>query len=374
MEKISKKRVAKKIRYAVVGLGDIAQGAVLPAFANAKNSELVGLVSDDSQKLEKLGRYYHVKERVDYKSYDAFLRSGLADAVYLCLPNSLHRDFAVRAANAGIHVLSEKPLAVTEEECTDIIRACAENEVKLMVAYRLHFERANLEAVRILASGKIGEPRIFQSLFTMQVKPGNIRLDKSLGGGSLYDIGIYCINAARYLFRAEPTEVMAFSASNSDPRFKEVDEMTSGLLRFPEDRLASFTTSFGAADSAVYTVAGTKGLLRMNHGYEYSQAIEVEITVKGRVERRKYSLKDQFAPELIYFSDCILGNQEPEPSGIEGLLDVHIIRSLYESVRKGRPIKLMDLKKQRRPTLKQEIHRPQPERPVKVLAEPPGRD
>ncbi len=366
--------ISQVIRYVVVGLGDIAQGAVLPAFANAKNSRLVGLVSDDRKKLKVLGRRYGVGELLDYGSYDGFLRSGNVDAVYIALPNALHRDFAVRAANAGIHVLCEKPLALDEDECTEIIRACAENKVKLMTAYRLHFDHANLEAIRLVSSGKIGEPRIFQSLFTMQVKPGNIRLDKSMGGGTLYDIGVYCINAARYLFGNEPTEVTAFSARNKDPRFKEVDEMTSAMLRFPENRLASFTASFGAADVATYTVVGTKGVLKMAHGYEYSVPIEMEVAVKGKTEKRKYVLKDQFGPELVYFSDCILRDRQPEPSGIEGLLDVTIIRSLYESARTGRPVTIKDLHKGRRPTLRQEIFRPRVTRPPKVRATSPSRD
>jgi glucose-fructose oxidoreductase len=363
-----------KIRYAVIGLGDIAQGAVLPGFKSAgKNSELAALVSDEPKKLKELSKHYRVSNICGYDDYDALLRSGKVDAVYIALPNSLHRDFAVRAANASIHVLSEKPLATTEQECQDIIQACAENRVKLMTAYRLHFERANLEAIHILQSGKIGELRIFQSLFTMQVKPGNIRLKRELGGGTLYDIGIYCINAARYLFRAEPTEVFATSARNGDPRFREIDEMTSAIMRFPENRLASFTTSFGAADSAVYTVAGTRGLLKLSHAYEYSEAIEMEVIVNGRTRRRKFPLRDQFGPEILYFSDCILQDREPEPSGIEGLLDVHIIRSLYDSARKGLPVQLKQLRRQHRPSLRQEIHRPPVSRPAKIHAEAPHR-
>ena len=371
--KINKSK--KKIRYAVVGLGDIAQGAILPGFGNASaNSELVALISDDPKKLKQIAKIYRIEETCGYDGYDVFLRSGKVDAVYLALPNSLHREYAVRAANAGIHVLSEKPLAMTEDECTDIIRACAQNKVRLMTAYRLHFEHANLEAVRVIQSGKIGDPRIFQSLFTMQTKAGNIRLSKTLGGGSLYDIGVYCINAARYLFRDEPTEVFAYSAKNDDPRFKEVDEMTSAIMCFPKQRLASFTTSFGAADSAVYTVVGTRGLLQLKHAYEYSQAIEMEVVINGQTQRRKFATRDQFGPEILYFSDCILKQKEPEPSGIEGLLDVHIIRSLYESARAGIPVKIKELHRQQRPSMRQEIHRAPAKRPRKIGASSPGRD
>lgn len=169
-----------QVRYAVVGLGHIAQVAVLPAFQHAGNSRLAALVSDDLVKRQKLGRKYKVAQTCGYEDYDAILRSGEINAVYIALPNSLHREFAVRAARAGVHILCEKPLAVTEQDCEEIIRACAENGVKLMTAYRLHFTKANLEAIRLVQSGKIGEPRIFNSVFTMQVTEGDIRLQRAL--------------------------------------------------------------------------------------------------------------------------------------------------------------------------------------------------
>src|SRR5919109_4884539 len=136
-----------KIRYAVVGLGHIAQVAVLPAFAHAGNSELTALVSDDPEKLEKLGRKYRVKNRYSYAEYDECLAGGEVDAVYIALPNHLHREYSERAARAGVHILCEKPMAVTEEDCLSMIRVAEENQVKLMIAYRLHFEEANLKAI-----------------------------------------------------------------------------------------------------------------------------------------------------------------------------------------------------------------------------------
>ena len=173
MKNRKKKLHAGKIRYAVVGLGHIAQNAILPAFVHAqKNSELTALVSDDPAKLRTLSREYGVRNTFTYEDYDVCLRSGEIDAVYIALPNNLHLDYCVRAARAGIHVLCEKPLAVTEAECQQIIQACAENDVKLMTAYRLHFQRGNLEAIKIVRSGKIGEPRIFNSVFAMQVSAG----------------------------------------------------------------------------------------------------------------------------------------------------------------------------------------------------------
>jgi glucose-fructose oxidoreductase len=275
----------------------------------------------------------------------------------------LHCDFAVRAAEAGVHVLCEKPLAVTEKECERMIDACKRNNVKLMTAYRLHFEASNLEAVRIVQSGKIGVPRYFNSIFSMQVTSGNIRLKKQLGGGPLYDLGVYCINASRYLFQDEPIEVEAITARGKDKRFREVEELAAALLRFPQDRLASFICSFGAADTADYEVVGTKGVLRMKNAYEYASKVEMSITVDDKTQHREFAKRDQFGPELVYFSDCILKKKEPEPSGIEGLNDVRVVRAIHESAKTGERIKLNNTKKKQRPSPRQQIKRPPIEKP-----------
>jgi predicted dehydrogenase len=298
------------------------------------------------------------------------LKSGAIDAVYIALPNHLHADFTIRAAAAGIHVLCEKPMAVTEKECRAMIRAAQSNNIKLMVAYRLHFEEANMKAVEIVRSGKLGEPRLFSSVFSMQVRPGNIRTEKEMGGGTLYDIGIYCINAARYLFGDEPTEVSAFSSANrKDPRFKEIDEMTGALLRFPNDRLATFVSSFGAADVASYRILGTCGDLHVEQAYEYIMPVSHYLTVKGKTRKRSFPKRDQFAPELIYFSDCIKNDKTPEPSGTEGLADVRIIEGLYRSAKIHRAVKVRPVKRRQRPTMKQEIQRPAVSKPPLVHVE-----
>lgn len=360
-----------KVRYAVVGLGHIAQIAALPAFAHAKkNSELSALVSDDATKLKTLGRKYRVPHLATYDDYDTLVRSREIDAVYIGLPNHLHRDYAVRAAEAGVHVLCEKPLGVTVEDCEAMIDAAQRNDVRLMTAYRLHFEKSNLTAVETVRSGKIGEPRFFSSVFSMNVEGENIRLNRiERGGGTLYDIGIYCINAARYLFRAEPEEVFAWSANNGEKRFREVDEMTAALLRFPGERLASFVTSFGSAPTATYRIVGTKGDLRVDSAYEYAEAIEHTLTVKEKSRARKFPKRDQFAPELISFSDCVRAGRDPEPSGREGLADVRVIEALYRSAREGRPVALPPFEKRRRPDLRQEITRPPVKKPQLIKVE-----
>jgi glucose-fructose oxidoreductase len=242
-----------------------------------------------------------------------------------------------------------------------------------MTAYRLHFEQANMKAVEIVKSGKLGELRAFNSVFSMQVKAGDIRLQKELGGGTLYDIGIYCINAARYLFRDEPVEVSGFSANSGEKRFAEVDEMFSAILRLPDDRLASFITSFGASDISAYHIVGTKGDLRVDPAYDFANDLKHHLTIKGKTRERTFPKRDQFAPELIYFADCVLNDKTPEPSGEEGLADVRIIRALYESASTGAPVKLDEFRKTERPSMEQELHEPPVKRPELVRAATPSR-
>jgi glucose-fructose oxidoreductase len=369
------KPARQRIRYAIVGLGHIAQESVLPAFSHAsRNSEIGALFSEDAAKLRNFGKTYGVENLYSYDEFEQGLREADIDAVYLALPNHLHETYTVRAARERVHVLCEKPLAVTAKQCKRMISECRRNKVKLMTAYRLHFEPANLEAIGILQSGQLGEPRIFGSLFSFQVAPGNIRLKTRDGGGTLYDIGTYCINAARYLFRDEPLEVLAITAAGRDRRFKEIEETTSAMLRFPKDRLATFTCSFGVAEESRYEVLCTKGAIRVSHAYEYVYPIEVEIFQDGQTRIHTHKRRDQFAPELIYFSDCILQNREPEPGGVEGLADVQIIEALYRSARTRRPVRLTKLPTVRHPRVQQRFSIPPAPKPKLLHVAAPSRD
>jgi predicted dehydrogenase len=366
----------KKIRYAVVGLGYISQAAILPAFAHAReNSELTALVSGDPRKLSTLGKKYKVDQLYGYDQFGDCLMRGGIDAVYIGLPNHMHRAYSEAAARAGVHVLCEKPMAVHPEDCEAMINAARESNVKLMIAYRLHFERGNLSAIAALRNGEIGEPRIFRSAFTQQVPAGNIRLTVEDGGGPLYDLGVYCVNAARYLFRAEPDEVFCYNAAGKDRRFDGVAEMSSAVMRFPNDRLAVFTCSFGATDRDNYEVIGTKGVLKMDPGFAMSSDIKCEITVGDKTRKATYKRRDQFGPELVYFSDCILNNKQPEPGGVEGLTDVRIIAALQQSAANARPISISatDEHITKRPTLVQEIQKPAVQEPTLVRAASPSR-
>ncbi len=356
------------VKYAVVGLGHIAQVAVLPGFRHARsNSRLSALVSGDRTKRRKLSQKYRVAKAFSYEQYDECLAE--VDAVYLALPNSLHAEYAIRAAEAGVHVLCEKPMAVTARDCERMIDACESNQVKLMIAYRLHFEAVSLAAIDMIRRGAIGEPKFFNSSFALTVRRGDIRTKKALGGGSLYDIGVYCINAARQLFRAEPKEVLAMSVNSGAAGFEEIDESTAGVLRFDGERVAAFVTSFNADDVGSYRVLGTKGQLHVEPAYEYAQGLAWTITKNGKITRKGRSAKgDQFGPEVVYFSDCILKNRAPEPSGHEGLQDVRIVEALYESAETGKPVAIPPFRPATRPTERQRIRRPGIGKPRTVKA------
>jgi predicted dehydrogenase len=371
-----RKQKDARVRYAVVGMGHFAQAAVLPAFAHARKScQLVALFSDDARKRRRLAKQYRVRHALDYEAYDEFLRSGEVDAVYVAVPNHLHKDFTVRAARAGVHVLCEKPMAPTEEDCREMIAACQEASVKLMIAYRLHFEEANLTAVDLARRGKLGELRYFSSVFSLPVAEGNVRtLPTDQGGGPLYDIGIYCINAARYLFRAEPTEVVAQTASRvGDDRFAHAEEQAGATLRFPGERLATFTVSFGGADAGSYELVGSKGSLRLDPAYEYAAPMVLETRIGQKTSKRRFGKRDQIAPELEYFARCVRRGEEPEPSGWEGLHDVRIIRAILESARSERRVAIDLPDKPTRPGRDQAIERaPVARTPPLVDAEPPS--
>lgn len=371
------KKDERQVRFAVVGLGHIAQVAVLPGFAHADNARLVAFFSDDPTKLEELGKRYDVDARYDYSAYDEVLDEAEIDAVYIALPNHLHADYAIRAARRGVHVLVEKPMAVDERECAAMIEASERHGVKLMVAYRLHFDPANLDAIELVQSGRLGRVRYFCSTFSQSVVAGNVRLlPVAQGGGPVYDMGIYCINAARYLFRAEPIRVTAFAAQRSDDeRFRDVPEMVAVTMEFPDARLAQLTCSFGAADSSRYEVLGDRGRLVMEPAYEYAEGLRYSLEVDGdKTVVERFAKHDQFGAELQYFSECVLANRPIEPAGQEGLADVRIIRAIHESAKTGEAVEIAASTKRMWPSEAQAYAFPGVRKPKTVHTQSPSGD
>jgi len=330
---------------------------VLPAFAHAaRNSRLAAVVSEDDTKRRAIAQKYHVDHVYSYDEYEECLKN--VDAVYIALPNSMHAEYTIRAAQAGVHVLCEKPMAVTVDECEAMVAACRKHRVKLMIAYRLHFDEINLDVIEFVRKNRIGTPKFFNSSFSLAVRSDNIRTKKALGGGTLYDLGVYCINAARYLFRAEPKEVVAVSVNSGVKRLAQIDESTGAVLRFEGERIAAFVTSFNAADVGSYRIVGTKGEIQVNPAYEHAEGLRYSLTIDGRTTHKRIGKRDQFAPELLHFSDCIRLNRRPEPSGEEGLQDVRIVRALYESAETGKVVQVPPFREAKRPTARQHIRRP----------------
>lgn len=377
-----KKYNNKIVRYGVVGLGHIAQTAILPAFNNAKeNSKLVALISEDKQKLKVLSKRYKVQSTYNYDDLDACLASGEIDVLYVSTPNDKHREIVELAAKYHVNVLCEKPMAVTKEDCIHMDQVAKKNKIKLMIAYRLHFEAANLEAMKISRQGKIGDLRIFNSSFCFQIKDKkNIRLtDCKSGGGPIYDIGTYCINASRYLFQDEPLEVVALTSQSGDFRFSECDETTSVILRFPNDRLASFTVSFGAFTSSSYEVIGTSGRLALENAYSYNKPMKLRVFTKGTKDSIKervinYKKRDQFSAELIYFSNCILKNKNPEPGATQGIADTKVIEAIFKSIKYGKPVAINPTINLMYPSPRMEITRPGIKKRKTYHVKGPGND
>ena len=364
----------KRVRYAVVGAGNIAQVAVLPAFAHThENSELAAIVSDDPLKRQELGKRYRVATG-SYEELETLIEREGIGALYIALPNQLHRAFTERGARAKVHVLCEKPMAMSSEDCSAMIDACETADVRLMIAYRLHFDEANLRAIAIVRSGRIGEPRFFSAGFSQQVRAGNIRTRAATGGGALFDLGIYCVNAARFLFQAEPTEVFGTQATTTtDDRFGAVDEMTTGVLRFPGPRFAQFTASQGAFDVDSLRIVGTEGELRLEPAFGYTSDPILTVKVGSKTEQKRFRVGDQFGPEIVYFSDCISKHVRPEPSGLEGLADVRLLEAIARSARSSARVSLAPFDPGARPGLSQQIHKPAIPAPPTVRAPSPSR-
>jgi len=336
----------RKLGYAIVGLGGYGLGVIIPQFVNCKSSRLAAVVSGDPIKAKRVAAQYGLPDKAiyNYENFDSIRDNPDVDIVYVCLPNSMHKDFTIRAARAGKHVMCEKPMAISVAECQAMIAACKAANRKLMIGYRCHFEAYNLEGVRLAKSGAIGKPKYFRSEhgFT-QGDPSRWRLKRALsGGGSLMDIGIYALNAARYMTAEEPIAVYAHeSTDKSDPRFREVEDRIEFELEFPSGVIASCMSMYSANQNHILLV-GDKGRIDMepatrysgNHMWTGRDSRETEITPPPGPG------STQFAGQLDHLVDCIRENKEPIVSGEEGLRDMRLIEAIYRSAREKKRIVL----------------------------------
>lgn len=339
----------RKIRYAIVGLGDIAQEALMPGVAHTGNAAITALVSGDPEKLARLGKRYGVKHLYGYDQFPALLASGEIDAIYLATPNWRHAEFAVPALEAGIHVLCEKPLDVSLAKARAIIAAAAKGKAHLMTAYRLHFEPATLDAIRRIRAGELGDLIAFTACFTQMVDPANHRATSGIEAGPLFDMAAYPINAIRYLFGAEPLEVVsAIGLRHPEARLGDLDDTFAVTLRMPGNRLAQFTVSYYANQVDSLIIAGTRGSITMDPAFGFGQGLAHRRRVGEKDDRETFKATDQFGGELRYFSDCILEDRSPEPDGEEGLADLLVIEAIVEALATGGAVKVAPIGRTRR--------------------------
>ena len=334
----------KKLGWAIVGLGSLSIHQILPVFDVCEKSKVVALVSGHPDKANKLAKRYGVaaKNIYNYQNYDSIKDNPEVDIIYIVLPNGMHAEYTVRGLAAGKHVLTEKPMANTPAECQQMIDAARQANRKLMVAYRCRYEPYNVEAIRIARSRELGPTKVILADAGWKIgDPTQWRLNKKLaGGGSLMDIGIYALQAARYLSGEEPVEVNAVMYNTpDDPRFKEVEETINFQLRFPSGILANCTSSYGYAWQSHYRVVGTEGWLEMDPATAYS-GLRMKVFRGGVMEERFLPVRDHFALEMDHMSGCVMNNKDPLTPGEEGLRDLKVMMAIYEAAKTEKTVKL----------------------------------
>jgi predicted dehydrogenase len=337
---------AERVGFAIVGLGNLALQQILPAFGASQLARPVALVSGSPDKAKTIGHRYGISERAiyNYENFDRIKENPDVQAVYVVLPNSMHHEFVLRAAQAGKHVLCEKPMAISTQQCAEMIAACQSAGKKLMIAYRIQYEPHHRMVQKLVRSGQYGPIKMFESVNgQVQGDPLQWRLKKAMsGGGALPDIGLYCLNSIRFLLGEEPIEILGqtFSTPN-DPRFTEVEENIIFQLRFPSGALANCASGYGFHESRRYRIHGSLGWIEADPAYAYEGLrIRSSLPQKSSTKEETFLLepKNQFALELDHLAGCILEDRQPYTSGEEGLQDQTLIEAIYQSARKGASI------------------------------------
>jgi len=334
-----------QVGYAVVGLGQFAEHAILPGFRNSRKAKLVAVVGSDERKARRLAKKFGPADIYNYNTLTECLDNPQVEAVYIATNNSTHAEFTVQAAAAGKHVLCEKPMAPTVAECQQMIDACRSNHVRLMIAYRKYFEPASLDLKLLVDSGKLGRLKIIHASFSIYLRPGGGRSDwhfdhKLAGGGALPDVGVYCINTVRWVTGKDPVEASAFQWTVDPEIFQEVDENVAFRLHFPEGLIMQGSASWGGATESFIHIIGEKGWATLSPAFQADEERRLFGRIGGRWFEKKYKVMNEVALELDAFADCIRHNREPGPSGEEGLRDVAVIQAIYQSADEGRTVSI----------------------------------
>lgn len=339
----------KRVGFALVGLGHLTLEEILPAFAESKYAKPVALVSGDAAKAKKVAGQYGLDEKniYNYQNYDNLKNNPAVDVVYVVLPNNMHEEYTIRAARAGKHVLCEKPMATSSAAAKRMIDACRQAGKKLMIAYRIQYEPKNRTAMQWARSKRWGKVRLIELFNGQNIANNNQwRLKKDMaGGGSLPDIGLYCLNTARFILGEEPEWVSANQFSMpGDPRFREVEENMLFQMGFPGGTVVNAASGYSVHESRRYRcLADNGGWFGLDPAFSY-HGLRMEVSeVKENhawKEAPEIPEKNQFALELDHMAQCVLNNQEPYTPGEEGLQDHRIMEAIYQSAREKKVVQL----------------------------------
>jgi predicted dehydrogenase len=335
-------RLAPRIGFAVVGLGAIAQSSVLPCFARSTKAVLAGLVGRDKKQAGYLARKYRVRAFYGADEYPACLANPEIAAVYVATPPGEHSKLTIQAANAGKHVLCEKPLAARVEQSAQMVEACRRNGVLLMTAYRKHFEPGCLYLKELIQKGDLGRIDMIHTAFSELHSPGVSLpwlLDSNMaGGGPLTDLGVYCVNITRWLLEEDPVSVIAQTWVHDTMRFSDVEEGISFRLQFPNGTVVQGSSSYGAVLSSLVFLQGTKGWVSLTPAFPFDEERWLTGKIgKRRIERR-FKIIDEFALEVDAFASSIQNKRNIEPDGVQGHRDMIILNAIYESARRQQPV------------------------------------
>lgn len=337
-----------RVGYAIAGLGRLSLNQILPALSQCKYSKVAALVSGDRSKALKIARQYGVRESAvyGYENFEHLASNPDVQVIYIVLPNGLHRDYTVRAARIGKHVLCEKPMATSVADCQAMIDACRQANRKLMIAYRSQYEPMDRLIAKMVKDNQLGSLREFIAGNSQNVgDPTQWRLNKKLaGGGALPDIGLYCLNAVRFITGREPDQVFAtVSQPKGDPRFKEVEAGVHFILSFPDGFTATCTASYASHESRFFRLQGAQGWAEMDPAFGYNGLRLLHgmlLDGKNAVVELQIDPQDQFAREIDHMSSCVKRDITPHTPGEEGLQDQRIMEAIYESARTGRAVRL----------------------------------
>lgn len=328
----------RKLNIALIGLGYYATYQLAPAFAQTQFANLAGVVSGTPSKIEDWKKKYNIPEKncYNYQNFDKIIENKDIDAVYIVLPNSMHHEFALRAAKAGKHVICEKPMAVSVREAEEMIAACKKAGVQLAIGYRLHYEPFTNEVMRLAREKDFGKVKFVEASFGFKLRDTNAwRMKKAFaGGGPMMDVGIYALNASRYATGEEPVSVTAQWVKTNPEIYKDIEETLFWQLKFPSGAISSSTTTYNGNVHRLF-VSYENGNLEMSPAYDYGP-------LKGKTSKGEMNLpviKHQTA-QLEAMSDAILNNRPVRTPGEEGLRDMKIIEAIYKAAETGKEIKL----------------------------------